>query len=91
MWVGGRVCEDSLEVFRHAVGLFACLQVCLCLRQRVSGCERERERDKTIIHLFFLVEAFSVTVRYAETSRVEHIADFKAAQDALHLPPAWSL
>lgn len=61
------------------------------VRERGREGERETNRDKTIIHLFFLVEAFSVTVRYAETSRVEHIADFKAAQDALHLPPARSL
>lgn len=46
--------------------------------------------DKTAeraTHLFFLVEALSVTVGYAETFRVEHVADFETAQDALHLPP----
>lgn len=49
------------------------------------------KRDETISHLFFLIEALSVTVGYTKTSRVERVADFQAGQDALHLPPAWSL
>lgn len=38
LWMGGfdESAKDSLEVFRHAVGLFACPQVC----------EQERERRK---------------------------------------------
>lgn len=58
--------------------------VCVTERQKGGG-------RKTIIHLFFFVEALSVTVGNAEASRVEHIVDFKTAQDALHLPPTWSL
>lgn len=41
--------------------------------------------------LFLLVEAPSVTVGYAEASRVQDVADFKAAKEAFHFPPARSL
>lgn len=66
-------------MFRHAVSLLACLQVCVLKKSRDETAGRA-------IHLFFLVESLSVTIRYAEASRVEHVADFKTAQDALHLP-----
>ncbi len=76
------------------MGLFACLQVCVCVcerereRVRVEVCEKKSDTTaRRAIHLFFLVEALSVTVGYAEASRIEHVADFKTAQDALHLPP----
>lgn len=41
--------------------------------------------------LFFLVEAFSVTVGNAEASWDEDVADFKAVQDAFHLPSTRSI
>lgn len=81
-WVGW-VGEDSLEVFRHAVGLFACSQVCLNVWKN--------ETAGRAIYLFFLVEAFSVTVGYVEAFWDEYIADFKIVQDAVHLPPTWPL
>lgn len=56
-------------MFGHAVGL--CPQVCV----GVCGRKRKDETAGRAIHLFFLVEALSVTVGYAEASRVEHIVD----------------
>lgn len=70
-------CSGMRSVFLH-------IRRCVCL----SVCEKEiDETEWRAIHLFFLVEALSVTVGYAEAPRIEHIADFKTAQDALHLPP----
>lgn len=62
--------------------MFAGVCVCVCLSVW------DKERDETewgAIHLFFLVEALSVTVGYAEAPRIEYVADLEPAQDALHL------
>lgn len=60
-------------MFGHAVGLCpqVCVDVCVC----VCRSKRKDETAGRAIHLFFLVEALSVTVGYAEASRVEHIVD----------------
>lgn len=76
--------DESVRILWKCSGMrwvFLHVRRCVC----VFKCVREKERCN--IHLFFLVEALSVTVGYAEASRVEHVADFKTAQDALHLPP----
>lgn len=76
-------CSGMRWVYLH---VRRCVRVWVCVWDSVW----EKERNETAgraIHLFFLVEALSVAVGYAETSRVEHVADFKTAQDALHLPP----
>jgi len=77
-----RIIQDVCVLVHVCVCTCVCLCTCVCRGMFACACVRVCVRD---IHLFFLVKAFLVTVRNAETSWIEHVGDFQTVQGAFHL------